>query len=650
MVPRIIGPHPLSKDGQGRLLARIGTVFPYENTVVTLPGIHATQRAAFLDQLDQQRCTSGLGPLGSEERSAIWQSAVDLMMTKDMILIRPDPENMGLIFAADELLQALVPKTQVRFLNALDRRVREAVKRRGENWRITPLPKSVAEMRQMIASSRMGIGGREIYYYSQATGTRMLTCWEFARLGVASDEELRNHLLEIRQYCNCRNGLGYLEIDFFLADPALRDALTSYDFSAMDAEGLRSAHGVLREMFSGTVRPDLHADDLENPEWRWRMFVALVPHGEDVVSEEVLLGLGAEFYMQIEWLPGGRIEEGELIFDPVFEEVQPGKGGPPSGLPGDNKARGFIFNFVREYGDLEYVNVGRVVAPLSRHRAPGGRRGVYVAEMKRRGDAEQILKILRMQRWGVREHLDEGKTLLRAIMESEEYTDYILDRRLACRQLGMNLPTHLTNCKIGETYYGSQALYRGARIWTPYFERDYLRGMATDIVPRCRFENPEFALRFAELLGRAAAPNLIVCRRDLDGTVLFDDGDEVLIEGEDGLPVNLLVAESTGAFADYKTELFRFAAAYAAPVNGRAAFLPDPAMFAEVYVGACIANFARIQQEYCKRRRAFDTLFKHRPHDEGGSLAYRWEQVLKRLERTDLKQLEQALRDNFRFP
>jgi hypothetical protein len=649
MQPRIIGPPLLATDDRGRLLARIGTVLPYENAIITLPGIHATQRAAYLDHLDQQRCTSGLGPLGEEERSAVWRSAVDLIINDGVILIRPDPENMSLCFAADDLLQTLVPKSQVRFLNALDTRVRNAVKRRGECWRITPLPKTVPEMKAMISAARIGIAGREIYYYSQSTGTRFLTCQEFARLRSSGDEELRSHLVEIRQYCACENGMGYSEVDFFLGGPAFREALAAFDFSTMDPQALRAAHAELLEKFMCMVRPELRQDDVENPEWRWRMFVALVPHGEDVVSEEALLGLGAEFYMQIEWLPGGRIEEGELIFDEVLDEARPEKGGPEPGFRSDNKARGFIFNFVREYGDLEYINVGRIVAPLARRRVSGGRRGVYVVEMKRRGEEEQILKILRMQRWGVREHLDENKPLLRSIMESEEYTEYILDRRLACRQLGMNLPYRLTACKIGEIYHGSPQFYYGARIWTPYFERDYIHGMATDIVPRCRFENPAFALRFAELLGRAAAPNLIVCRRDLDGTIIFDDGDEVLIEGEDGLPADLVVSESTGAFSEFKTDLHHFAADYAAPVNKRAGFVNDPAKFAEVYLAAFITNIARIQQEYRKRRRAFDTLFKHRFHDEGGSMAYRWELVLKRLDRTDLQQLEDAVRAKFRF-
>ena len=51
MLPRIIGEHPLAKDANGKLKSRIATVFPYGNTIVTLPGIHATQRMAYVDLL-----------------------------------------------------------------------------------------------------------------------------------------------------------------------------------------------------------------------------------------------------------------------------------------------------------------------------------------------------------------------------------------------------------------------------------------------------------------------------------------------------------------------------------------------------------------------------------------------------------------------
>ena len=88
-----------------------------------------------------------------------------------------------------------------------------------------------------------------------------------------------------------------------------------------------------------------------------------------------------------------------------------------------------------------------------------------------------------MQKWGIREHLDDGKRLLDAIIQSEEYTEYILDRRLGCRQLGMNLPPRTTAKRISERYLGARRDMYNAMIWSPYFERDYIRGMATDKIP-----------------------------------------------------------------------------------------------------------------------------------------------------------------------
>ena len=168
------------------------------------------------------------------------------------------------------------------------------------------------------------------------------------------------------------------------------------------------------------------------------MYAALIGEDEKAISEESLLGLSSEFFMQIEWLPGGRIEEGELIFDPAFELAE------ETDDPGlrrlcDEKCREFIFNFVREFGDLEYVNIGRVVGSLSHRINMPGRRNVYIAQVKQGGIKDEIVKIIRMQKWGIREHLDDGKRLLDAMIQSEEYTEYILDRRLGCRQLGMNL-------------------------------------------------------------------------------------------------------------------------------------------------------------------------------------------------------------------
>ena len=645
-MPTIIGEHPLAKDADGRLKSRIATVFPFADTIVTLPGIHATQRIAFLDLLENQRREEGRPPLSAEEQSALFDSAVDLVVEDHTILIRPDPANMPLAFKGDEVLQELVSKQRVKFLFVVNPKVREALKRRGECWRIAALPRSPEEMQQLIAGSRIGIGGREIYYFGKATGTRFLTCHEFAQLGTLDDEELRKYLVEIKTYSARTNRLGCPEVSFFAAGPGFSKApLAAQDFAALDAAGLRAAYLALCETFRQEVRPELRRDDPENCAWRNAMVAAILGQADQAIPEETLLGLSSEFFMQVEWLPGARIEQGELIFDPVMEERLEGVS-PEVEQSWVEKTRGFIFNAVREYGDLEYVNIGRIVGSLSKRPAYHGRRDVYVIEMKQRDDPKQIVKIIRMQKWGVCENLDEGKDLLTAIRESDTYTEFILDRRLACRQIGMNIPARFTARKLPEIYRGPRADGPGILIRSPYFEREYVYGVATDKIPPERFQREEFALLFARHLGWTAAANIIVGRCEINGRVVFDDGDEVLVEDADGLPREIVVADHTSTFVDYSTNLRRFAAEYATPIDDRAAWVACPQPFADAYLDAFLERFCHIQDEYRQRKRAFDRLFKQQPRDPAGNFAERWEQVLDRLDRTDARELRQLIRES----
>ncbi len=646
MKPRILGEHPLAKDAHGKLKSRIATVFPAGNSIVTLPGIHATQRLAYLDVLSRKRAERGQDPLSREEQIAEWQNSVDLIMEDNTVLIRPDPDNMELMFRADDLLQELVPKHQVKFLLVRNEKVRSAIKHRGEYWRISPLPKTPDEMKRMIAASMIAIRGGEVYYYSKATGTRFLTYEGFAQLAALDEPALRQHLAEIREFSAGVNRHGRPEIAFFMSGDGFSKAdLAAHDFAALDEPTLRHAYEYLREKFCDAVAPEFWHDDVNDLEWRNRMYAALIGEDEKTISEESLLDLSSEFFMQIRWLPGGRIQEGELILDPVFDLADESDDRALRELC-DEKCMGFIFNFVREYGDLEYVNIGQVVGSLSLREQTPGRRGVYIAQVKQRDIKDEIVKIIRMQRWGIREHLDEGKRLLDAIIQSEAYTEYILDRRLGCRQLGMNLPPRTTAKRISERYLGARSDMHGAMIWSPYFERDYIRGMATDKIPPPKLARWAFAARLAPLLGQTAAPAMIVGRCDLQGRVVFDDGDEVVIEDEQGLPVEIVVADQMGTFRDYRTELEHFAAEYAAPVNRRLPFVSDAEAFAALYVDAFVARFAKIQLEYQKRKRAFDTLFKHRPRDEAGSFAYRWECVLDRLRRAVPEKLGDLIRSH----
>ena len=635
-MPELIGEDLSAKDENGRPRVRIATVFPRADTIVTVPGIHATQRIAYIDHVNKNRRLRELEPLSCAEEEHEWMSAVDLMIDDDAVLIRPDPDDMELAFEADELLQQVVSKKRIRFLHVLDQKVRAAIQRRGELWRINPLPRSPEEMKRMITASRIGICGREIYYYNQASGSRLLTYDEFCKLGGLPEHELRELLEEIRRYSVQTNLMGNREICFFTADDAkLAAAFQSFDLAAADRHQLLTEYESLRRTFFDAVDPVFRRDDVSSPQWRSQMYAALIGQKNHAVSEETLLGLSAEFFMQIEWVPGARVEDGELILDSVFDEEDSDRCWPPSARVCDETARGFIFNFIRDYGDIEFVNVGRVSGSLSTRQAYDGRRGVYLAEVKQRGNDQPILRIIRMQKWGVREHLDEGKDLLSAILESEEYTEYILDRRLGCRQLGMNLSPRAWSRKVGERYAGRNPAYHGVSIWSAYFERDYFPGLATDKIPSCKFADDVFADRFARLLGRAAASNLILGRGDLRGNVVFDDGDELVIEDAHGIPVDILVADHTGTFVDYQRDLLHSAPSYARPVTKRAAIVPNPRAFAASYFDAFADRFAYIQKEYRKRRRAFDTLFKHKRRDEGGSFAYRWERVLRRLDAAD---------------
>jgi hypothetical protein len=200
-----------------------------------------------------------------------------------------------------------------------------------------------------------------------------------------------------------------------------------------------------------------------------------------------------------------------------------------------------------------------------------------------------------------------------------------------------------------ERYTGRNSAYHGTSVWSAYFERDYIPGLATDKIPSGRFSDPAFALQFARLMGRAAAPNLILGRCHLNGRVVFDDGDELLIEDAHGLPADMMVADHTGTFVDYQRDLRETAASYGAAVTRRAALVPDPDAFAATYLDAFSERFIQIQHEYRKRRRAFDTLFKHKRRDEGGSFRYRWERVLKRLDASDAGLLKDRMREGIKL-
>jgi hypothetical protein len=644
MALQILGEHPLAMTDAGALKCRIATIFVNTETLVTVRGVHATQRMVYCDHLNQQRLKQGLPPLSDAEQIEEWKSAVDLIVEPGVILIRPDPNNMPLAFDADRLLQKLISKRQIRFLYARQEKVQQAIRWRGEYWRISPVPQAPDDIAKEVIVSRIGIDGLPIYYYSAMTGTRYLTLQEFVGVGTLDEADLRQHLVEIRDYAGRTNRFGAREIAFFGADKSFGpEAFANRNFETASLAELRAWHAELAEQFRRAVPPRLHNDQVENLFWRNSMFSVLIGDKDETVSEEVLRRITPEFFRQIRWLPGGRVENGELNFDDVFSELEANPSSKGLNELCDERVKRLICNYVREFGSLEYVNIGRLAPALRRRRAMASGHRAYIAEIKHRGAAEPVLRIVRLQKWGIREHLDEGKDLLHSIMESEEYTEFILDRRLGGWQLGMAMPGRIDTHQISEIYRGSNQKYLSTRIWTTYYEREFIQGMATDKIPAARFQDDRFALAFARLLGQAAAPNMIVGRTTLDGQVIFDDGDEILILDDAGMPLRIISADHAGTFTDCESDLSRFVAEYTRPVTTRTKLVADPAAFADAYVGGFAENLLRIQEEYSRQRRAFDTLFKHSKQGEK-TFAWRWGKVLERLDRTNPAVLAQQIR------
>jgi hypothetical protein len=649
----VIGPRPLARDVQGLLATRIGTLFPAANVLFTkAPGVHAWQRLNFIDYVNQQRAQNSLPPLTAAEEQVLATDSVDLIFEADHILIRPDPERMELAFTADELLQTIISKRQVRFLSVADGRVRGAIKHRGEYWRLSTIPKTREGKQRLVLGSKVAIQGLPVYFYNRLTGTRWLTCGQFSELASLEPAALAHQLQEIAEHCSSMNRLGRPELDFFAAPPeqfGAKDFL-GRNFSAMTPEMLRSEYASLRQRFEQAVKAPFRRDDPDNKAWSERIVSTLFLEGNEAETEQLLSGLSPEFFLQIEWLAGGRFEEGEFLLDPVFDEAAAHPDDTELQRICDARAKAIIFNFIRDYGDLEYINIGRVPESLSLDRPQKeGRRGVFIAEFMVRGERHPLRRFLRLQKWGVWEHLDEGKGLLQSIQESDEYTDYWQDRRLGCRQLGMNLCRRFIMRRLSETYRGKNDLLCGQQIRSTYFEREYLSGIATDKLPQDRYTRPGYASRLAQLIGQAAAAGIIVGRSFDSARPAFDDGDEIVREQDDGLPSEVLVGDHSGAFTEYRKPLAAFAADYARPVNVRESFVPDPRAFAEAYLAAFRDQFLHTQGDYRKRRRGFDTLFKHCRYDIGGSFAYRWECVLRRLDETNVDELLRAIHSHIRI-
>ena len=643
---KTLGEEIFAKDANGAPASRIGTIFFKTPGLVTKKGVHAMQRAMWLEDVNAMREARGMPPMTPEEEEEELALSVDLIFTEDTVLIRPDPSRMDLALRADEELQKLVSKTKIRFLNTHSAKVRNALCARGENWRMARAPISPEDMAATVQKSRAALSGAEIFYYNSATGTRWATPSTLEAIASLPPDAARAQIAEMLALMKRRNRIGRPEVDLF---PSTTPIDVKRAFEALkpgetpDGE-LCAEIRRIDAQWRMSIPQELREESVANYAWRNAMCQTVTQGPNDpAADDELVQGISPEFFRQIEWLPGAHARGGEVVFDSLWDEYARTKDPELAGLC-DQRARNIIFNLLRFYGGVEYVNIGRITNSLSRKPSADSRRGcVYIMQCKTTEREKPFVLMLRFQKWGVAERLDEGKDLLRAIMESSEYFDYILDRRLMCRQLGMNLPESVGAGMLTESYTGDNR-YRGTSVATAYFSRAYVPGTASDKVPPRKFRNAAYALRFARLMGEAAAIDMAVGRASSEtGENLFDCNYEVVQCGEDGLPERIAVTDHAGSFTDYGKPFELMVAPYARAVVRRKGFVQSFGRFAAEYVEGFKRSLAAAQARYRASRAAFDSLFANRPFDAAGSGAYRWAKSLERLDNCDPSALAAAL-------
>ena len=212
----------------------------------------------------------------------------------------------------------------------------------------------------MIAGSRIGIGGREIYYYSEVTGTRYLTFPEFRGLGSLDDAGLRSHLAEISRHLGRRNAAGNPEVAFFGAGPgSLPRRLHPHRLRLPGSGAPAPTYEELVEKFRSAVRPVFLQDDPENARMEER-------HGGGAHRPGERAGDGAD---------APRAERGVLHADRVAAR-RPHRGRGAGARPGPGRRggrRGERAPAGREVTQVHPQPRAGVRRPGVRERGPGDR-------------------------------------------------------------------------------------------------------------------------------------------------------------------------------------------------------------------------------------------------------------------------------------
>lgn len=627
----IIGPDLFARDPTGKPLSPIASIFPHHRVMVTGRGIHGMQVQAMIDFLRRAGPPGEPRELSSDEEEDIYRNAVSILARDGIILIRSDPCAMEKVFAADDLLQNLLPKERIQFTGIQRAEVRRKLRRRGESWRISPAPHSTEDIQRFIESSRVQVGTGASFYYNAPTGGRYVTYQELIKIRpllFTDPIEALARLEEIYHLTRLTNEQGARELSFFLQTQSVLDTedlgrlihVLKSPPSEQNAAEARYLFDRFSSAFARAAGSELLIDSPKDAAWRTTMFCRLYDINENEI-EEWSLGLSPEFRLNVRWLPGARIS-GKLLFEPNA----------------GHRVRALMHHYWQVQPGIVSINVGRVEKSQTDRDRSGEQREVYLVVLGL-ADGSEDIRIVRMIKWDVMHRVKRGTPLHQAIAETIQYRDYIWDRLRAADELGIPKLSY-TEIRLDED------VPTLGHIPVFFFSRPYVSGIVTDKIPLGSYAQPGFVMRLSGLLGAAAAASLVLGRAcPRSGHVFFDDGDEVIQLGADGLPERLIIADITGSFTDWSTPLAQLLphCLWHLAVHldkAKQSDIPNAELKASVavFAGNLANEVMRMQRILTQPGSPLCSLFADRTSEPGG-VRHRWQSILHRLSETNIEQL-----------
>ncbi|RME94351.1 MAG: hypothetical protein D6766_06025, partial [Verrucomicrobia bacterium] len=150
----LVGAHPDDLARQSPHATRPATFFLDHQVLVTDGLTHAMQWARFAEWLQEKRRQAGEPELSEEELASRMGRSAVLYIRNGCLELPLARNDRDLLLEADSLLQADFPKHRIRFLGVSDQEFIEAIRRRGELWRITPPPTSREAITKFIEQRR----------------------------------------------------------------------------------------------------------------------------------------------------------------------------------------------------------------------------------------------------------------------------------------------------------------------------------------------------------------------------------------------------------------------------------------------------------------------------------------------------------------